>query len=261
MSENPYAPPTSGLGGGSLADRPSGTGSFEIGTCVSEAWATTWANFPLWAWGLLLSFVCIGLATLTVIGFFLAVPVLGWGAVLFFLNLHDRRASIGDLFSGFSRYAEALVGMLVAGLLLMLVSFLGQAVSFVGQLSDSAALLGIGALVNLLWAFLVMPRLYFSYLYIVDQGMSPVEAVQASWERTSPVKWRVALLVLVSGLVASAVAIPAILVLAFGLADPGPAGVVVIALLFTLLLMVPIVLLYLMWISAYRQMEGSGTRA
>lgn len=235
-------------------------GDFEIRTCLSEAWASTWAGFPGWLLVLAVGGFCMMLAAITIIGLFLVVPVLAWGSVLYFLNLHDRRESLGDLFAGFSRYGEALVAMLVTVLGVAAVSLVGQAVSMVGELTDSTPLVLVGALVNLGWALFIVPRFYFAYFYVVDRGESPVEAITGAWERTAAVKWKVAGLTALSALATVVIALPAALVLFVGItATGGSSGSVPVlagGALFALLLTVPIVFFYLVWVSAYRQMEG-----
>ena len=112
MSENPYAPPGSDLGGASPRGFLPGRGDFDIGQCLSEGWAKTWSNFPLWLVFGLAFVVLFAVAAMTVVGIFLVVPVLTWGGTLFVLHMYDGGAEFGDLFAGFSRYGTALVGML-----------------------------------------------------------------------------------------------------------------------------------------------------
>ena len=57
MSSNPYAPPTANLETAGLTPATAGRGDFDLGQCISEAWANTWSNFGTWlgtffVWGL-----------------------------------------------------------------------------------------------------------------------------------------------------------------------------------------------------------------
>jgi hypothetical protein len=231
LTENPFRPPGSDLGSepGSLAGR----GDFDIGRCLSDAWANTWSNFPLWLGAGLVGLVLGIAASLTVIGVFLVVPVLSWGATRFALRMHDGGAKFGDLFSGFSIYTTALVGILVCLLVLLLVGIAGQSVQLAGDFTDNSALSLIGVPINLAVSFLVSPRLTFSYFYVVDRGLPPVEALRRAWEDTGPVMWKLAVMVLLG-----------FVILAAG----------------TLLLLVGILpaaaIVTLMWVSAYRQLVG-----
>ena len=51
---------------------------------------------------------------------------------------------------------------------------------------------------NLAWTFLVMARLNFAWFYAVDQGLGPVEALQASWDATAELKGNCAALIVMS---------------------------------------------------------------
>ena len=232
MPENPYEPP-----GSPITDERAlaleGVGSFDIGQCLQDAWDDTWKNFPLWLGVLLLSTLLMVAATVTVVGFVFLVPVLAWGLGLFYLNMTDQRASLGDLFAGFSSYGQVLVGVIVLTLCTYLLALIGQSVQFVGQLSGSNALAGIGIAVNLVWSFTIMIRFYFGILFLIDRGTGPIESLQLSWEVT-----RGQTLKLIGLLLATVV------VLLLGL------------LLFLVGVIPASVVAYLMWTSAYRQIVG-----
>jgi uncharacterized membrane protein len=233
MPDNPYDPPSA-----PIADERAlaieGSGTFDLSTCVTEAWDDTWRNFPLWLGVVFVATLAFLLSGITVIGLVVIWPVLGWGLVLFFLNMTDQRASFSDLFAGFSSYGNALVGMLVLMILLNLLALVGQSVQYVGQVSGSEVLTGIGVVVNLVWSFAVMLRLYFAILYLVDRGLDPTDAMRASWDATRGQTLRLAALALASAVVM----ILGVLALVVGVI---PA----------------VVMTYLMWTSAYRQMVGS----
>ena len=236
MSDDRYAPPQANLTLESAA--VAGTGSFDLGLAFNEAWAATWANF-----GLLLAVGLVGLllvlaSTVTIVGIFLLVPVFAWGGIRFMLNVIDGRAELGDLFSGFQDYGRCLLSMLLLFVLSSLISALGQALSLIGTAANLPLLEGIGTVVNLAWTFLVMARLNFAWFYSVDQGLGPVEALQASWDATAELKGNCAALIVMS----LVVAVIGLLCLVVGLI---PASMIA----------------YLLPVSAYRQMAGRRSAA
>jgi hypothetical protein len=233
MSENPYAPPGADLGV-AHSEHVGGRGDFEIGQCLNDAWANTWANFPLW---LLVGIVFLAVAALGVIsliGIVMVLPVLTWGVAYFGLRMHDGRAEFGDLFAGFSQYATALAGMLGCILLIMLIGALGQSVQVAGQLTGGGWLMAFGAFINLVVTLFVTPRLTFAYFFVVE-GESPMDALSRSWEVTSASKWKIVALALIGPLIG----IAGLLLLVVGVI---PAMAIV----------------SLMWVSAYRQTVGVG---
>lgn len=230
MSDERYAPPTAALGD---PTRERGTGRIDLGEAFREAWAATWANFPLLLGAWLLLVVLAALSTLTFVGIFLVLPALVWGMTRFVLNVIDGNAEIGDLFSGFSDYARVLGAMLVLGILILVLYLAGQALAVVGQLSSSAFLTFVGAIVNLGWSLGVMPRLAFVWYYVVDQGLAPVEALQTSWDATSDQK----LTCLLIGVLSGVIPVIGVLCLVVGVI---PA----------------VMLVYLLQAAAYRQLAG-----
>ena len=233
MTENPYAPPTAELAGNEGFGSAAGTGDFDIGLCVSEAWAGTWANFPLWLGAGLVLTVLMMLSTLTVVGLLLAVPHLAFGATYFFLRMHDREAEFGDIFAGFSDYGRVLVNMVVAFLILMVLQIIANALYWAGGVTENTTLMVVGYMISLAFSLLVAPRLYLAYFYIVDQDATGVDAMRTSWERTDVSKWKCLGLVLLTGVIT----IAGMLALVVGVF---PA----------------MVMAYLMWASAFRQIEG-----
>jgi len=87
MSDDRYAPPTAALGDPA---RERGTGRIDLGEAFREAWAATWSNFGLLLGAWLLLGVVSLLSILTVVGAFLILPVLLWGAFRFVLNVVDE---------------------------------------------------------------------------------------------------------------------------------------------------------------------------
>ena len=65
-----------------------------------------------------------------------------------------------------------------------ILGLIGQSVQYMGQFAGNNELMFAGLVINLFWVFGVMLRLYFGILYLVDQELGPIEALQASWEAT-----------------------------------------------------------------------------
>jgi uncharacterized membrane protein len=230
MSDERYAPPTAPLGD---STRERGTGRIDLGEAFREAWAATWANFPLLLGVSLMLGIVALLSALTVVGIFLVLPVLAWGGFRFALNVIDGSAEAGDLFSGFSEYGRTLGAMLLLMILMALLYLVGQSLAIVGQLAGSALLTFVGMIANLVWSLGVMPRLAFVWYYVVDQGLGAPEAVQTSWEATRDQKLTCLLLGVVSGLIP------------------------VIGVLFLLVGVIPALMIStLMQAAAYRQLAG-----
>ncbi len=234
MSDNPYTPPSADLASDSVLARGAGTGEIDIGLCLSEAWVATWENFPLWLGVGFVASLGMGLGALTVIGIPLLLPHLVWGSYRFVLRMYDGEAEFADLFAGFSRYSAVLSAMLVAIVVIGLVNLMFQSVQILGAAGESAALIAVGYLLSFGFAFFLSPRLMLCFFYIVDQDMGGIEALQAAWSATGRVKaWVFPVLVLVT----SVVVLAGVLALIVGVI---PA----------------IAINYLMWASAYRQIEG-----
>ncbi len=233
MTENPYTPPSSDLGVEPGRRLAGGAGDFDIGECVNEAWANTWAHFPLWLGVGFVGISAMMLAAATVVGLFIVVPVLWWGGIYFLLRVHDGGAEFGDLFAGFSRYAVVLVGMLVCYVLLLLVGMVGPGLQFAGEAIGNNAFIWAGMATNLVIALLVTPRLNFAYFYIVDQDLSPTEALARAWADTAKARWKVLVMVILSILFM----VVGVMALVVGMI---PAAMVV----------------SMMWVSAYRQIAG-----
>lgn len=237
LSQNPYTPPTALLEP-DLDTEVAGTGDFEIGLCLSEAWAATWASFPLWLGVGLVATLCMVASMLTIIGIVALVPVLAWGISRFFVAMHDRRAKFGDLFSGFSRYGTALSAILALILVNVLANVPTQVLARLAPYTGSTALQISAAVLHFAVIFVLGVRLSFAPLLIVDRGLGGFAAVAESWRVTGTrqgkliamnllgvVVWLAGLLALVIGIIPSAVTA------------------------------------YLMTVSAYRQMLGGPPRS
>jgi hypothetical protein len=236
VSDNLYAPPSADLGTG--VEPSLGGGDFAFGRCFSEAWDRTWANFPLWLWAGIVFALAMAASGLTILGIPLVWPVLTWGSFVLMLHLYDGGAKVNDVFSGFSQYGRALASMLGVWLVSFAVAIVGQVPLMVAQAADSGVGMAIGQVVNLAFTLLVSPRLSFAGYLIVDRGMPLGEALSTSWARTAPVMWKLAGLMLLMGVVVLA----GVVALLIGVI---PAMVVV----------------YLMWTSAYRQIFGGAPQA
>lgn len=233
MSENPYAPPRAELSAPPRIGESPG-GALDLGRCISEAWRDTWANFPLWLGvGIVGTLAMLG-SVLTIIGIIAALPVLFWGSYVFLLRMRDGGAQLSDLFSGFSRYAEALGGMLAFWGVTLLVGVPGNAASFIGGESGSGWLIGLGYSIAIGVGFFVTPRLQFAPFLMVDRGLGVGEALAQSWRSTAQFVWLLIVLTLLMG----AAVMAGLLALIVG---------VIPAMIFASLL----------WASAYRQIFGN----
>jgi uncharacterized membrane protein len=117
-------------------------------------------------------------------------------------------------------------------------SLVGQVVQWVGYASNSAELITIGWVVNLVWVMAVMVRFYFAIFFIVDRNLGPIESLQLSWEVT-----RGHTLKLVGLLLSTfVVTILGLLVFVVGVIPASVIG-------------------YLVWTSAYRQVVGRPAQA
>lgn len=254
MSDNPYAPPSADVETASTANT-AGTGDFMIGQCLSDAWAAVWPNFGLWLAVGFVAMTLIFLSALTVIGVFIVWPLLSYGGVRFMLNVHDGRASFGDLWAGFENAGSRMLAGLGLMFLFLGLSWLGQIPSLVGTFADSAGLIAVGYVINFIWTA-VMLRFNFSWFLWVEEGVGPIDALGNSWSMTSPVKWKliglylVAIaIVLVPMLVLLAAVIPAM--------ATDSTGVIVVGAVAFMAMIVPASMLgSLIYVSAYRQMVG-----
>jgi hypothetical protein len=108
MTQNPYEPPKAKLADDGTR-RGGQPGEFDIGRCLSDSWSLTWASFPTWLLVGIVGSILLFFSTILFLPLFVVVPVLAWGATLFYLNVIDNRERFADLFSGFSTYATARV--------------------------------------------------------------------------------------------------------------------------------------------------------
>ena len=254
MSENPYAPPSATVESpaGGAAE---GTGTFMIGQCLSDAWATTWASFPLWLGVGIVGSIVFVLSGLTIIGIFLVWPVLSYGGVVLFLRIHDGNAELGNLWAGFDNYGSNLASGLGLWILMSIVSYVGQIPLFIATLTDSLVWMAVGQVVNLVWAF-VLVRFYFAFFLWVEEGAGPVDALGRSWTLTGPVKWKlIGLLFVLMAIVMVPLAL--LLVVLIPAAASQSAAILSVGILAFTVLMIPATMIgYMMYVSAYRQVVG-----
>ena len=260
MSDNPYAPPTAEVEDPSRGPF-AGTGDFSIAQCLADGWAALTRHFGTWLGGFLLLFLAAGLSGITVIGIFLVWPVLAYGGVVLVMNTHDGNPSVRDAWRGFERYGHTLATGLGLVILISVVSYLGQIPMLVAQFMADAnaaalALMGLAWVVAMLWNVVVLSRLNFAWFLWVEQNDGPVDALSRSWQITSPAKWKLmalVLLLMVIGGVGTVVALP-VLFLAAAVENVGAVILAIAAM--AIPFVGAMVLGYLLFVSAYRQMFG-----
>jgi hypothetical protein len=233
MPEDVYRPPTSAVTRSETQARFSGEpGNLDVGRAISEGWQAMLDAFPLWLGVGFAATLLMIASAVTVIGVFLLVPVLAWGALRVLLEMFDGRGEFGQLFSGFSDYGSSLVSMLGIMVGSILIALPGQAAVFAGQFSGDPALASLGSLLNLAWSLATLP-LSFAMYFVVDQRMGVIEAYRAAWACTRS-HWLKLVLLLLANM---AIAILGLLALIIGII---PASAVIA----------------FMWTSAYRQLSG-----
>lgn len=255
MSDNPYAPPSADVDA-PVGGPVEGSGSFLVGQCFSDAWAATWANLPLWLGVAVVASLLMGASAITVIGGFVVAPLLAYGGVRFMLNVHDGCAAFADLWSGFR---EQPVSIVLRGLALMfltlVVLYVGQIPLLIGTFTESMTLMGVGQIINIVWAFVVV-RFYMAFFLWVEMGLGPIEALGRSWTMTAPVKWKMMGLAIVASLL---VIVPVGLAMAMmvpGIASESPLWIMVGAIAMFVLMVPAMMVSSLLYVSAYRQMAG-----
>jgi len=216
---------------------PVSAGDFELGRTVQDGFDRTKLYFGPALAVLLLGGLMMLLSAVTVIGYFLAVPVFGWGLIKFFLNMQDQRQpTLNDLFGGFSNYWTVLGRMLLVTLVYIGLTVASESLVFVGQFMKSTPLIVIGYAIYITFFVLVLSRLYFTFFFVVDRDMPAMEALSASWRATQGKALKMFGLAMLAGLV-------------------GMSGIIglCVGVLFTMPMS------YVMYASAYRQLAGHGS--
>jgi hypothetical protein len=198
---NPYAPPKAL----DVAPAPElAFGQLDVGRTVTEAWESCGRHFPIW-----LGIVCVGLvlatmSALTIIGYFVIVPVFVWGGSKFLLNMIDGGPSFDDLFVGFKNYLTALGRMLLLTVVSVVLWASCESLVFVGEYLHSLALTVFGYAVYLVLAVSVLLRLTFGHFLVVDRDMGALEALGVSWRMTRGKTWKLVGLAFLSSMIAIA---------------------------------------------------------
>lgn len=228
MTESPFESPQV-----NLFQTPEGrpVGDFTIGAALQEGWRVTWSTIGVWLPAGIIGMIVTMLAAITIIGYFVVVPVMAWGFVFLLLNMIDKKAEIGDVFAGFSRYGTALGRMLLAGVVFIGIGIGCNLPVYIGMAIDSPELIVAGQLIGTIVNLVITIRLYFAVFLIVDQDMAAIEALRTSWSMTRGRAIKVFLMVLLS----IPIAFAGMLALVVGII---PACVII----------------YAMFTSAYRQM-------
>ena len=216
-----------------------GAGDFDLGQTIKDGFDRTKQYLVPAISVLLLGGLLMLLSAVTVIGYFLAVPVFVWGMFKFFLNMQDQRQpQLNDLFAGFSNYGTVLGRMLLLTVLYVGTTLLSESLVFVGQFMKSTPVTVVGYVIYLAFFVFVLSRFFFAFFFVVDRDMPALEALSASWRATEGKALKMTGLALVSGLI-------------------GMCGVIglCVGVFFT----VP--MSYVMYVSAYRQVVGYGPPA
>jgi uncharacterized membrane protein len=198
MTDQRYAPPLAALAEPRL--RRSAGGQIDIGDAFREAWAAAWPNLGLLIGASFVGAVVSVAAACTFVGIFLVLPVLLWGWWRFLLNVLDGTGEVRDQFSGFENYRENLSGMMGLSGLMLMIALAGQSLQHLGGFLHSLPLVIFGLLVTVVWALVAMPRFAFVWYFLVDQRLTPAEAVRACWDATANQKLWCFLVALVSWL-------------------------------------------------------------
>ncbi len=253
MTQDPYAAPQSNLEAAPTGGGIPGTGTFDIGLCLSTAWQNVIQNLGpvLGAFfilvGLYIGFALVTFLAVMVLGpfglvtylaLFIFGPALAWGLMRFGLNLHDGRAEIGDLFTGFSVFAKAFLRFLGIGFMTFLAVLPGALVYAALAASGKPALMFLGFLIYFAWIIVVPIRFYFAQMITVDRDLGVMDSLRASWDATRGNMIKLVLLALLSSLVQMA-------------------GM--LALVVGVVISIPVVMM--MFVSAYRQMAGTPARS
>ena len=197
---NPYAPPRS-------IDAPVpqlAFADFDIGRAVTDAWEICKRHFPLWLGALFVAGFLSIVSALTIIGYFVLVPVFLWGGWKFLLNMLDGGPSFDDLFAGFKNYLTVLGRTLLLTFINIVLSVLSQALVFVGEYKHSIPIMIVGYVAYVAFAIGVLLRLTFGMFLVVDRDMSALEAFAVSWNMTQGKTLKLVGLAILAGLIAVA---------------------------------------------------------
>ena len=230
---NPYAPPQS-----ADASQPALVyGDFDLGRTVTDAWEACKKHFPLWFLVGFVGMLLVVVSMITIIGYFVVVPVFFFGGIKFLLNMVDGQPSFDDLFAGFKNYLTALGRMLLLTVIFVTMALLAESLVFVGQYLDSVALVAIGGVIYLAFAFGVLVRFYFAVFLVVDRDMGAIDSLATSWRMTQGKTLKLVGLAILS----SFIAVAGMLACGIGM-------------------FLTVTMAYVMYASAYRQIIGPPPR-
>ncbi len=180
LVSSPYQTPMSA---GPEAFGPSAP--IDVGRAFSDGWAVFSRHLGVLVGATVVGLLLTILSVFTVVGLFLAAPVIVWGMTRLTLNAIDGTPDFNDLFAGFQRYQDALLNALGFLFVVFLLSLPSTALSFIGRVSEEPSLLFLSFIIGILVSCLVSFRIAFGFYFIVDQDMGVSDAIQESWRVTS----------------------------------------------------------------------------
>jgi uncharacterized membrane protein len=144
------------------------------------------------------------ISAITLIGYFVAVPVFAWGFGKFFLNMVDGKPSFDDIFAGFKNYLPVLGRTLLLILILVLLGLLSESLMFVGEFTESIVVSLVGWVIYIVVLCTVGMRLNFAFFLAIDRDTGAFESLVSSWRMTQGKVMKTIGLGLLSGLIAGA---------------------------------------------------------
>lgn len=153
-----------------------------VGSALSRGWTEMKGNFLVFLLAVLV--VCVFMVPMNLDGggdnsalvgiletayMFLLYPIINYGADLIFLRgVRGDRVEVKSIFDGFQNY----VNIILASLL-------------------TTGLIGIGLVVFIFPGIYVTCRLAFVAYLVMDEGLDPIAAVEASWRITRGHAWKI----------------------------------------------------------------------
>jgi uncharacterized membrane protein len=219
MNYNPYAPPQAGPPQGGQMIQAGGPQGWDIGevlTAAFEAFKPNWVvlvfvpivagllfYIPLLVGMLptLLNVMRLGTApsyALIGVGYLVSIVVVSFlmpGIVRIFLGVaQGRQPAFGELFGGADRFLPVL-GFLLLALVV-------ASISTVRFLLPGLVLQALATIVFLVPTIYIECGLLLTVFLIVDQGLGPIDAIQASWRATNGQKLKIFLFGIVANVIA-----------------------------------------------------------
>jgi hypothetical protein len=201
-TDSPYRPPAAALAEPDAPIRYEATGTFSIARCVKDAWASVLQSFaPLfcslvlflgvfWVLGDLIDSLAVDappylgsfgadLAALCVLYLGVA-PLVTWGTTRLSLTAIDGRGRIGDLFDVFSGFDSRVGKLLTLWLITVALQIPGELPRLLIPRQDPADLTQAD-LWSMGWSLVTFP-VYFSFYFLVDAEMRPIDTLRGSWD-------------------------------------------------------------------------------